>query len=337
MPETFAENWVDETIKSAEFYETVLADAKPDDSFGWGARLQYLCGGRPADRPAGLLITGPAGCGKRTAAVFAAKQLLSDGYLCVCLSGYSLNEDGEAFPVLRERLNALLDRCYDDERGLCLLLEAPDAYAFAGSLYAFLGKTCYEYRKAGEAYPPLFVVLLSAEEPALPAFLREQLLLCRMSLPTKAQRDAFLINNAAGLQKAVSADLLCEETEGFTYALLADCVKNLELLADAGNLTAISEEEARAFLRSQQPPRTAAQAQEDFLDRLEQIFRKLPRQLGALRVQSGNGETEKFDALDVLSEQDKPESLRRQEFEKMPVQQLAREVFGEDSALLNVI
>ena len=282
-------------LKRIQLYSQLISDylfiQSPDDSFGWGRILKSTWFPTGSEQPsgAGLLLVGPAGCGKHTV-VHHMLHLLPqtprveiDGrdeapYAAVFLDEDSLADPEEDFSVCQARLNLLLDHYYDRGQGLFLVLEHCSRLPFSRKLFRFLEEQLVSYflsrgenslapgpkdrpglfmESAESPYPPLFLVLLEEEEPKLPALLRSRLQLCRMSLPDLYRRREFLLNHDlqnvhVDLDEIYPGQSLADLTEGLSYAQLED------LLADLCGLTAdlqhpVSLEEEDSLRLSQLP------------------------------------------------------------------------------------
>ena len=282
-------------LKRVQLYSQLVSEylltQAPDDSFGWGRILQNMWFPTGSEQPSGtgLLLVGPAGCGKHTAVHHMLRLLPQsprveiDGkaeapYAAVFLDEDSLVDPEEDFSVCRARLNLLLDHYYDLGRGLFLVLEHCSRLPFKRKLFRFLEEQLVTYfLSRGESslssgpkdrlrpfaepsespYPPLLLVLLEEEEPDLPALLRSRLQLCRMSRPDLYRRKEFLLNHDlqnvhADLDELYPGKNLADLTEGLSYAQLED------LLADLRAMTAdlqhpVSLEEENSLRLSQLP------------------------------------------------------------------------------------
>ena len=329
--------WVDAVCGDGEFYQSVACSAQPDDSFGWGGRLRQLAMQPRRYRPGGLLLTGPRGCGKHTAAAFVVAGLAENGYRLVRLSGGALREGTGSFSEVRERLDALMDRFYDEGTSLCLQLEETEGRD-AALLYAWLGKTLYQYRNS-EDWPDLFLLLLAEKEPRMDPLLRDLLQLCRMRLPDRAARGAFLEKKGSGLRFVLSLEHLAEKTEGWTYSALRDAVSNLEQLSDYEG-RGLSEKDVEHFLEGQAEPaavRTAAAAAVPAgpavsLQGMEEMLSALTARLSQAATAAAVSAATQNAAETETAEQQKSLLDQRREIEEMPVGQLVSEIFGEERA-----
>ena len=284
--------WLERVKNDCAMTRSFLLTQRADDSFGWGRILKNMWFPTGEERPTGtgVLLVGPAGCGKHTA-VRHLLQLLeqlpkerdgdgapADSYLYVSLDWEEL-EELEGFADCRERLNMLLDDCCDRKQGLFLVLEGTARLPWSRKLYRYLESQLaafYLYRgqqslfggpkdqpreevyeEDENAVPPIFLALIEEEEPALPALLRSRLQLCRMTRPNLLRRKSFLTNRELGnlhmdLSELYPGQTLAELTEGLSYAQLEDLVNSLSALtADLLDQAALEEEDS---LRREQVP-----------------------------------------------------------------------------------
>ncbi len=294
--------WLKRVCLYSQLISEYLLTQVPDDSFGWGTVLRNMWFPTGSEQPSGtgLLLVGPAGCGKHTALHHMLRLLPQfprveiEGrdeapYDAVFLDEDSLAGPEEDFSVCQARLNLLLDRYYDRGQGLFLVLEHAASLPFSRKLFRFLEEQLAAYflnrgerslapgpkdwpglsaEPAESPYPPLFLVLLEEEEPELPALLRSRLQLCRMSRPDLFRRREFLLNHDVqnvhlDLDELHPGQNLADLTEGLSYAQLQDLLTDLRALtADLQYPVSLEEEDS---LRLSQLPeslqlRPAAQA-----------------------------------------------------------------------------
>lgn len=333
----------------------------------------------------GLLLVGPAGCGKHTAVLHMLhlldrlpKRESEDGspeapYTCVFLDGEELEEPGEGFESGRERINALLDDCYERRRGLFLVLEDTAALPWSRKLYRFLETQLAAYYlsrgreslfpgpkdRPAEALwaeeegdlPPFFLVLMEEKEPALPALLRSRLQLCRMSRPNLLRRRRFLMSrNLGNLRLDMDAlhpgQGLAELTEGLSYAQLEDLINSLSALT-ADLTQAVEQEEEDVLRREQAPEEPLGELQRQVWQKAESLIDRLPELLGQRGIAvSGESALKDTDEQNFGIEQEPVpapqtesglsgwnEESEISRLEKLPVSQLAREYFGKEIKL----
>lgn len=309
-------------------------DAEPlDDSFGWGAmfsqqvdQARSLCG-------RGLLLTGPDGCGKHTAAFHMVKLLRDRDYECLFLDGYDLCAEG--FDCAQERISALLDRSYDNGMGLCVVLEDLEQCRCRRELLSYLAGLLYDYGLNADKVPPLYLILLDNNEKALPAALRSRLRLCRMALPNRSRRQTFLENKARSISKYVSMEQFADATEGATYAQMVDLVWNVQDLLDSKD-TFLSEEDFLNFVREQMPVPELQSVLMQGAYAAKHYFEQMPQKMydaltsiqltapAAAPAQQAVAEM----VVHVNDDMQIDMGERRKEIENMPVGQLEIELFG---------
>ena len=322
MEKETTEAWLEQVKADSEMTLSFLLTQRADDSFGWGKILKNMWFPHGEERPTatGLLLVGPAGCGKHTAVhhmlhlLDALPKEYNDAgepespYVCVFLEGEDLLSPEEDFTACRERLTALMDHCYDRHRGLFLVLESTASLPWSRKLYRFLEQQmAYYYLYRGKAslycgpkdqpnsqmegedeqmFQPFFLVLLEEEEPKLPALLRRRLQLCRMTKPDRLRREQFLKNRDLGylhvnLDELYPGQSLADLTEGMSYAQLEDLINGLSALtADVYDPVTLEEEDV--LRREQTPRQTRSELQQALWAKAEAALDRLPELL-ALR------------------------------------------------------
>ena len=325
--------WMEKTLKRAWSRLRNIGAEPLDDSFGWGAMFSMQVDQARTMSGRGLLLTGPDGCGKHTAAFHMVGLLTDRGYECVFLDGYELCAEG--FDCASNRINALLDRSYDNKTGLCIMLENLEQCTCRRELLPLLGDLLYDYGLNTDEVPPLFLILLDSDEKTIPAALRSRLRLCRMALPNQKRRKIFLDNKAQGISRYVSLDKFAEVTEGVTYAQLLDLVWNVQDLLDSKD-TCLSEADFLDFIRDQMPTPELQSVLMQGAYAAKHYFEQMPQKMydaltsiqltapAAAPVQQAVAE------MVVHVNDDMPIDMgeRRKEFESMPFKQLEKEVFG---------
>ncbi len=325
------QSWLEQ---SAQQFEQLQA-GQLDDTFGWGgifrARLE-------ADREVsgcGLLLTGPHGCGRHTAAGHMMKLLFAEGYDSVFLSGLELGS--VPYETAKQQLDALFDRFYEQGKGLCICLEEMEACPHRRQLLSYLGQTLYKCFLYRQELTPVYLILIDDRED-VPQVLRDRLRLCRMRLPDLSRRTAFLEHKARLLKYAVSLQVFAEATEGASYAQLLDMIANVEGLVDSQG-DALADQPLRDFLQGQLPPASQQTALEQLARETQKLVEQLPKMLkdaaSAVRVGTvvSNAAAMPVTQSAPASQQDSltgnPADARRK-IEEMKVSQLATELFGEE-------
>lgn len=322
--------WLDGVLRSAAVMEAYIDRQEPDDSFGWGALLDAMWFLEDGKRPtgSGVLLTGPDGSGKHTAARHMIKGLLRREYAHVFLTDEDFDAGAGGTEPAKERLQGLLDRFYDQGQALCIVLEQAETFQNIQGVLRSLGEALCEYWLCGD-YPPLFVILIASGDPPVPAPLRERLRLCRMSLPDEAKRRAFLENRAGDLRHYVPFHALISQTEGMSYAELLDVTENIRALVDQTD-SAIPEERAAAFIQGQKPRPARVQMPEKveaLIDALPQLLTDFASKINTVRREAGPV----YDPVPNPVPNPIPGSGSEwDEIQNMPVSVLARELFGEE-------
>lgn len=319
------EEWLNQIYKASEFRAQITLEEELDDSFSWGTRLRYLITLPRTERPAGLLLVGPPGCGKRYAASHVVQGMQGRKAGAIFLSGSELSEGCDSFQDLKARLNAVLDRFYDEQAELLLILEEPGDCEYAQELYGFLGITALEYAR-DDSLPRLFLVLTFREEPKLPSLLRSRLQRCRLDYPNREERMRFLLVKGKGLRNTLSLDELAEATEGKSYTEIYDIIRNLELITDVEERIP-SSQEVRSFLDRQAVAVPAEAGSAGFLRGIETLLRELPNRLGT--VQADPGRQNQPETKPVQA----PSPVDADKIANMPVKQLAADLFGEQRSM----
>ena len=352
------DKWLQQAVQDGQLTSDYYLSQIPDDSFGWGRILNNLWFGAGETRPSGsgLLLTGPAGCGKHTALhhmIFLLSQL---DYQFIFLDGTELNNSDEAI----EKLDALLDQCHEKRSGLCLVLEETAQQPCSQALYRYLGKTlCQYYLSRGEEsrlpgpkdYPlqqwdndalpglnPFFVVLIEEEEPRLPALLRKRLQVCRMALPTFKQRLAFIENHELG--NIQTQDGFLEQTDGLSYGQLEDLINSLRAFTAGADIRSEDSMNAlladqKEFLAQQLPPKKPQPASLIPESAMEQLIELLSSLLsvspGSNQPDSAAGSVSSIDLY--VKDQNDYLDREKEKYVEMPLRQLMKDTFGEESAM----
>ena len=76
------EEWADLVLDNGEMLGQYYDAAAPDDTFGWGSLYRKMWFSDYSHRPSGtgVLLTGPEGCGKHTAAAHLIRELRNRDY-----------------------------------------------------------------------------------------------------------------------------------------------------------------------------------------------------------------------------------------------------------------
>ena len=344
------EEWADLVLDNGEMLGQYYDAAVPDDTFGWGSLYRKMWFSDYSHRPSGtgVLLTGPEGCGKHTAAAHLIRELRNRDYWVGLLPEDDAGGEGPNTPT-RDRLNSLLDLCSEEGKGLCLLAEDLDRRSRSRELGQFLGEMLCLYtlrrgsdsRQAGpkdrfsgrdirtgdDPLSPFFLILIQNKEQSVPGLLRSRLQLCRMSPPDRDHRTLFFVNHPAACLREpalVTQEELLERTEGLTYAQLEDLVNALNalILADkkADKRTVLSLAEA-------QRPQVRGGG---LSARMDKLLQELPGLLSHLQIGGGTAAVQQAAlAPDPPPEPDSQEAMRKQ-YEKDSVYTSSVDIFGEE-------
>ena len=330
------QSWLDHRIKLSDPMYDLIENL--DDTFGWGARFEHMWKSRP-DRPCGLLLSGPNGCGKHTAAAHMFR-ILNETHTVLLLDGPELCANGYVSAV--KRLEFVCTHPNRDEQGnaypWCLILEGMESCSFRQEFLTLLGQTLTAAWLQNMDAPSVFAILIDSREEEIPSVLRSRLRLCRMSLPNSRLRNAWLRKNSSDIvQIAVNFELLVSATENFTYAQLADAAQNLRDLLSGlpADQSFLPDEELREFLQSQKPAVTddnaltsLAQSAQQFLAQMPELLKHMGTAVtvaAPLPAQETVSRTEqRVDAVSV------PGQPSRESLENMDTKTLASDLLGAE-------
>lgn len=235
-------------------------DVLDNHSFVKDIAKDHSCGG--------FVFTGPSGCGKHTVAAYLIKDHLSDRrkQRFLFLHGEQMNTDIPDAQSCKEYLEALIEDARDgqeyfpsEENGreidivrsegdpydLCILVEAPQAYAY----WPVLRNALYQalcLSKAEDLPFRFFPILISEESIVLPSTLQRYLYTLDLGLPGILQRERFLTGTAGFVFSYVRKETLIEKTEGMSFTQIKNLVRNLSCIA-----VTRSGEEVEEFIDSQ--------------------------------------------------------------------------------------
>ena len=316
-----------------------------DDTFGWGVRFSQMLKKKTLDKPRGLLLTGPNGCGKHTAAAHMAHALYNT-HCPLLIGGRDLCSEGYASAT--RRLRYVLDHPNVIDGQIypwCLILDDLEDFDCRRDLLSWLGlvmdMTWYE----SEGDPSLFVILIDSCDVDIPSNLRRHLRLCRMSTPGASQRKAYLESSRFPMiQNNVNLKLLVSSTEGFTYAQLADLAQNLEcnLYCLPSDQPAFSDQDLMEFLQEQTPDASTGDPLQSLAQSARQFIEHLPDLLTHMGTGSNGGwQKDREDHNDQNDKKDhndtsdanitnKTKEQMQQELIDKPVKELTNDMFGKE-------
>lgn len=335
------QQWLDDVMQSSMGMEFDIRQQKLDDAFGWGEILAMLWSRMKAPQIGGVLLTGPAGCGKHHAMAHMIQQMSTDEIGCVFLDGQELTADGAA--VCRQRLCQLLDYYYDEGLGLCIVLENAEDAPGRREMLTFLGRTLADYKRAlldTESSPPtpLFLILIDSGEQDIPSLLRNKLRLVRLNIPGYANRLAFLQNNGKSIRHYVSLERFAKQTKGATYTQLMDMIRNVDDLLECCD-GSLQEDEFLEFLGEQMPEtgRAEKQPEQDPMMMLAQSVQQIVEMLPKLVAEGGVRRQNDAPVPMAMQMQQKkmdlatdPANVTEKEIKEMSVEDLSKDLFGEE-------
>lgn len=271
MNKTIMPNWLQICREYTEYAVKLIRAETPDDTFGWGATFQQMW--TETVRPNGLLLTGPYGCGKHTAAAHMLHILLAEDYECAII-----NDDVVLAEDSVPEMKSWIDENIGQKHKLCVVVDQLTDGMKRGELLSYLGQRLNKNRVTPEAKDDLFLILIEHEEACVPALLRRNLLRCAMSLPSAEYRQVFLENylyNTFQINlKYYANDELLHCTEGFTYAQLKDLAYQIGLMIRMDDSDGI-DEYIEQLAKDQAPDCAKGSVTErlcDFIDVLPKII-----------------------------------------------------------------
>lgn len=330
------ETWLnmahDESDAQWKFWEFLQMEQARMD-FEWDDYLKSYIKNDFDLNGSGLLITGPDGCGKHTAARRAVWHLLERSttkpFNQVLLNGLLLEASsaGEAI----NRLGSLVDDFDNANVSLCLVMDGLEDHPFRQKILTFLGRKLRDHFFNGE--PEMFLILIDRSEETIPQQLRSQLKLFRMDLPNVKQREHIIEQYGEHIKQRVSFEEMAKNTEGFSCIQLRDLVHTLRwTLSSRGESAVMTNEELKTFCRSQLPAPnpenavvTLARSVQQLMDKLPQMLQNLPaqgQQMSAAQQQLQQNNSARIDERGFLA-------AERKRIQELPPKALAEETYGK--------
>lgn len=339
MSEELALEWVNRIEAKSGVYADFLFTQPTDNTFGWRERLETQLTGivENLERPAGLLITGPEGCGRHTVMIHALKLLCDDyqQFAAVFLTAEDLEDDTGNFDLAQQKMETLFAKYRDqaaEDRKLFLVVDEIDDYPFRSALLKFLEKTVCEYRLEKEQEAELFLVLFQNTPFRVPAVMKGLLYPCSMVYPDRAHRQHFVEDYTEDMYKALPMEMLLDETEGYSYAELLAMVKNAQTMF-LQTEEKLSEKTMKALLEERQMPVKAESEKERLFQKIEKALDSLPELLEKLGQNVGNTGLSSMQRTRLPIEEEKNENdiieEKRAMYEKMCGRELALTYLGE--------
>ena len=295
-------SWINGIVSTSDYLKADVVSRKeqesrcilnPDYSFGWKDAIEMMMESGKTD---GLLLTGPDGCGKHTAADIAVNILAGEDYRILYLSGkdfmfteeeINANEENhqqmieqEEYDILTDDivhtfLDKLLDEFFESGANICFVTEGIMQSDFGESVYQRLGKYMCMYNSSPD-FPRMVSLLIEPDDACVPSMLRKYLRLIRVSYPNKEQRRRVLINCGV---KGDAAQASAEYTEGFTYAQLSDLARNIAVYSELNEDGQLNADFYLDIIDSQSPDTlahtNAKEGSEAFYSEKIRLYQKL--------------------------------------------------------------
>lgn len=335
------QEWVSATVEDSQAQWAYIQELELDDTFGWGSMTGVLLSRLGSSgvsqkelsrNSCGLLITGPEGCGKHNTAAHMMVQLQEE-YEMIFLNGMTLGALGSV--KSRQFLEALLEHYINEDKALCIQLEDMEDCPCRRELLTYFGQQLRNYRIAD--FPPLFLILIDGREQDIPSCLRSQLLLCRMSLPTQAQRMEFLKVHAKELRNTLSLTLFARATEGANFAQLLDMIAAVTWLVDSHDLMTLPDADLLEFLATQMPVPSKEDALQKLTVTAQNLMEQLPQILknAAAAIPAGGTVVQQVTTATPAPQPVAPNTndyvgQERKRIENLAFKDLANELFGKD-------
>lgn len=270
--------WLEQIREHAKVYSTFYCNSRPDGTMGWNELVQELLDSEETRRGNGMLITGPAGCGRHTLLARVIAVVMEKGYTPVFLTGEELADGALSRAEVLERMNAVLDQAVGEEDSLCLVLEQMEDLPCLSALLKLLERRLCRASNGEE--DGFFLVLIQDQPFPIPAVLKGMLQVCRLQYPNRERRRAFFTNHIRtdALKQSLPMEKLLSQTEHFTYDELSNLV---ELLEAGGKLlgSTIPEKYLQEWTDGLRPEPSEQEIKEAFFLRVEQTLEQLPELL----------------------------------------------------------
>ena len=319
--------WLEGLLKYSQDLTNYITDNEPDDSFGWGGRLRQLIALDVGQRRSGVMICGPDGCGKHTAAYHVVRELVSIKYTAFFVRGSQLGEGCASSGEVIARLDELLDHYYDEKSALCLVIDEPSECPFCAEVFNHLGMTSYIYDLNKDSVPGFFPVLISKENLYPGAILKYRLICCRMTYPSSDDRVAFLNKRGKEISKVLSLQKLAGMTDGFSYAGLIDLVDIFTMIADVSG-GVISDRLVNETVENQRMRDPSAKAPSASSEKGDEILNALRGIEQAISKKGGVSMIHDNPQPEIEQTPDLNEAIKK--IQTMPVRDLAISLLGEE-------
>ena len=337
MKKETEEEWLERMLDRSEALNRLIETESRDDPAGWGKLCQTMWERSADERPMGLWLVGPEGCGKHDTAYEMTQILLKRSgipFAVFYLTGADLTEDASGAAEVREHIDTLMMYCHElDDASLCLVLEQMEDCRFRREILDYLATVMCMTKVDGN---PMFLILIEEEPLFIPALLRRQLRLMRLTLPNEAQRRDYLTMHTMDIRNRFDMEEMCAVTEGLSYAQLADLIECIRELGPT------SRDAVLSLAESQRPEPQQADLRERLLELLENLPEVLTEAIASIPV---SAPVVQIAGQPVAAQAAEPEASNQQEmtkaqkdaflasekkrFEEMQPAELASDLFGE--------
>ena len=211
------------------YTETIMriAEEELDDTSGWGVIFRQMR--REFFRPNGLLLTGPDGCGKHTAALHMLQILQQEQYGCV-----AINESVMDAVTGVQELGYWIDERMEEQQDLCIIVDQLADTDRRRDLFYYFAQRLSRNQGNLEIKDSLFLIVIEPEENGIPTLLRRNLMHCAMRMPSFKYRcmflEKYLLKTFHYKLKANESEELAGCTDGFTYVQLKDLAYQIGLM-----------------------------------------------------------------------------------------------------------
>lgn len=318
------QSWLDGVLSDSQIQMEYWKSQEQEDLDGLVSILANFLQSSDSISGRGVLLTGADSHSRYSVAAQIAELLEQAEFDGLFLDGMDL--DGDDAVSARKKLDALLNHCFDEGRGICLVLEGMGECPCGREVLRHLGQRLCQCRMRPDESVQLFVVL--PDEQPIPALLRNCLLQLRLQLPNEERRLAYLEEYGKTLRNYLSLPVFAQCTEGVSYVQLQDLIGLAEGYLDSLDGRGMSEKELRDFLEAQLPARRKDPMMQTLCDSVQELvehFKKMPA-AAPVQVSVANQMPEPVSTLTP----DTPKDTSRESIEKLPPVEVASDLWGKD-------
>lgn len=324
--------WSNRLRAESGMYLEMYRPYKSHDLNDWEGKAWYTLSKLGAERPSGILLDGPLGCGKHTALASYLVALEDSGNNIFILSRKTMPKTVAEYEVFEEYIDRLFDECIEENKPCAIVFDQVEKYEYIDDLLDLLTYYACVY-KSGE-YPPLFFMVISNEVLEVPSMLSELTVSYHFGNTTYKQRVRFIENRGKQLDGIVSLECLAKKLGDCTYGQLNKIISYIENKISTEYLSAISDDELEEIVKAQLQFKTKKDSLERIADELEVLLENVPELLanaGSVR-NSSDSEVENSETKEVSITENQGEFVnsKRKEIVEMPPKQLALKLFGEE-------